>query len=308
MNEFVSDGWSTAITVVTLVSILACFVLALSLASRKAPKRGDGSVETTGHVWDDDLTELNNPLPRWWLYLFYLTCIFAVVYLLLYPGLGSYRGQLGWTQANQYEEEVAKVAAAVAPIYDKFSKLPIAQVAKDPEAVAIGERLYQTYCVQCHGSDARGSRGFPNLADNDWLGKGGPDYILETLMNGRQAVMPPMATALGSEKEIMYMANYVLSLSNSGHDSFKAQMGRDSFGVCAACHGSDGKGNPVIGAPNLTDDIWLYGGGLGTIENVIRNGLTNEMPAFGHLLQDGKGHILAAYIWSLSQNDDDTTN
>ncbi|MGC1441163.1 MAG: cytochrome-c oxidase, cbb3-type subunit III, partial [Burkholderiaceae bacterium] len=214
---------------------------------------------------------------------------------------GSHQGQLGWTQNSQYEKEVADVSAAIAPIYDKYLKMPIADVAKEPEAVAIGERLYQTYCVQCHGSDARGSRGFPNLTDSDWLGKGGPDYILETMMNGRQAVMPPMGAALGSDKEVTYVANYVLSLSNSTHDSFKAQMGRDSFGVCAACHGSDGKGNPVVGAPNLTDDIWLYGGGISAIKQAITRGLNNQMPAFGHLLQDGKGHILAAYIWSLSQ-------
>lgn len=301
MSDFFHDGWSMYIAVVTLVSIAACLVLAVSLASRKAPKDESGAVQTTGHLWDGDLTELNNPLPRWWLYLFYLTCVFGVVYLLLYPGLGSYEGQLKWSQTGQYDAEVKKVDEAIAPLYEKYNGMAVADISKEPEALAMGERLYQTYCVQCHGSDARGSRGFPNLTDNDWLGKGDPDYIVQTILNGRQAAMPPMGAALGGAKEVDYMANYVLSLSGSGHDGFKAEMGRDSFGVCAACHGADGKGNPIVGAPNLTDDIWLYGGGVSSIRNIINNGRNNQMPGFAFLVNEDKARMIAAYVWSLSE-------
>lgn len=301
MADFMHDGWSLYIAVVTLVSIAACLVLAMSLASRKAPRNAAGEVETTGHIWDEDLTELNNPLPRWWLYLFYLTCIFALVYLWLYPGLGSFQGQLKWTQFSQYEAEVEKVDAAIAPLYERYQSMTVAEISKDGDAIAMGERLYQTYCVQCHGSDARGSRGFPNLTDNDWLGKGDTDYIVQTILNGRQAVMPPMAAALGSAKEVDYMANYVLSLSGSGHDGFKAEMGKDSFGTCAACHGTNGKGNPTIGAPNLTDDVWLYGGGLSSIRSAINNGLNNQMPGFSFIVNEDKARLIAAYVWRLSE-------
>ncbi|MEZ5659472.1 MAG: cytochrome-c oxidase, cbb3-type subunit III [Burkholderiaceae bacterium] len=301
MADFVSSGWSTFITVVTLVSVAFCFWLAYAMASAKVTTDDKGNVKSTGHVWDGDLQELNNPLPRWWLYLFYITNVFAVVYLWLYPGLGTFKGQLGWTQQSQYEAEMKKASEAYDPLFEKYLKQDIAAVAKDPEAVAMGERLYLTYCVQCHGSDARGSTGFPNLADKDWLGAGDGEYIKTTILNGRQAVMPPMAAAVGSPDDVDKLAHYVLSLSGGAHESFKAALGKDKFATCAACHGPDGKGNAAIGAPNLTDKVWLYGGGLSQVVYAINNGRNNEMPGFGHLMGDGKAHVLAAYVYSLSQ-------
>lgn len=300
MADFFSSGWSIFIAVTTIVSIIACYALALLMSRGKVLTDENGNVESTGHVWDEDLRELNNPLPKWWLYLFYITCIFGFVYLLLYPGLGSYQGLLGWSQTGQYDTEVAKVKERVAPLYAKYTGQKIADVAEIPEAVEMGQRLYLTYCIQCHGSDARGSGSFPNLVDNDWLGGGTPDYIKQTILNGRNAVMPPMAAALGPDVD--NVAHYVASLSGLAHDEIKAARGKPKFGTCAACHGVDGKGNAAIGAPNLTDDIWLHGVGVEAIKHAINNGIQNAMPAFDKLVDDGPAHVLAAYVWSVSKD------
>ncbi len=297
MADFVSSGWSIYISAVTTVSILFCVWLCWVLASKKA---AGSSVETTGHVWDETLAEYNNPLPRWWLYLFYITIAFAVGYLVLYPGFGASKGQFGWSQVGQYETEVQKAKAVYEPLFTRYLSQDIKQVAADPEARAMGERLYLTYCVQCHGSDARGSRGFPNLSDKDWLYGGDPEKIKETILGGRQGMMPPMAAAVGEAADVENVANYVLSLSQSGHDPAKAALGKAKFGACAACHGPDGTGNPALGAPNLTDKTWLYGGGVATIIESINKGRSNQMPAFKDLLGEGKAHVLSAYVWSLS--------
>ncbi|PID61746.1 MAG: cytochrome-c oxidase, cbb3-type subunit III [Gammaproteobacteria bacterium] len=305
MADFFSSGWSLYIILVSGVSIFGCYWLAYWVANQRAPEKpADGEVGTTGHVWDDDLEEYNNPLPRWWLYLFYSTCAFAVYYLFLYPGLGNIRGMLGWTSAKQYESEMARAAAAYDPLFEKYLDMDIADVSNNPEAVAMGERLYLTYCTQCHGSDARGSRSFPNLADNDWLGAGDPEYIKHTIQNGRTAVMPTMLEAIGNtEEDLDAMANYVLSLSGSDHDAALAAKGETKWAVCSACHGPDATGLPAIGAPNLTDDTWLYGGSIDSIKHAIRNGFNNQMPSFGERVGEGKAHVLAAYIWSLSNEE-----
>lgn len=301
MADFVSGGWSTFITVSTLVSILACFLLAWQVARAKLPPTVNGEVESTGHVWDEDLRELNNPLPRWWLYLFYITCVFSLLYLVLYPGLGTFKGTLNWSSTGQYDEEVARVNAVVDPLFATYMAQEIPEVAANPEANAMGERLFLTYCSQCHGSDARGSRSFPNLSDNDWLGTGEPDYIKQTILNGRNAVMPAMIAAIGNtDEDAEAVANYVLSLSDSNHDAEKAAVGKAKFMVCAGCHGMDGTGSAAIGAPNLTDDTWLYGGSINSVKHAITDGFNNRMPSFGELLGEGKAHVLAAYIWSLS--------
>lgn len=297
MADFTSSGWSFYISFVTIVSIAFCFWLAIVLS--KGRVKGQ-EVGTTGHRWDETLEELNNPLPRWWLGLYILTCVFSVAYLILYPGLGSFAGVLGWSQKDQYEREVARVNQAVEPLFAKYMAQDVKAVAADLQAREMGERLYLTYCVQCHGSTAQGSRGFPNLSDNDWLWGGEPEAIKTTITQGRTGAMPPMAEQVGSSDDVANLANYVLSLSNSGHDPAKAALGKDKFGVCAACHGPDGKGNQALGAPNLTDRIWLYGGGLATITETINKGRTNQMPAFGELLGEGKIHLLTAYVWGLS--------
>ncbi len=298
MADFISSGWSTYITVVSIVSILGCGVFLFQQARTRVAKTSMG--ETTGHAWDETLQEFNNPLPKWWMWLFYITIVFALAYLYMYPGLGSSGGSLGWSSTKQYDDEVAAAKAVYEPLFAKYLAQPVDAVAGDPQARQMGERLYLTYCVQCHGSDARGSKGFPNLADKDWLHGGAPDKIKETILGGRNGVMPPMGEALGGAADVENVANYVLSLSKGGHDPAKAELGKAKFAVCAACHGADGTGNPALGAPNLTDSTWLYGGSLATVTETIVKGRNNQMPSFKELLGEGKIHVLAAYVWGLS--------
>ena len=297
MSDFTSNFWSLYVTGISLVGIFACLLLLWFSGKAKAMTANDN---TTGHVWDGDLREMNNPLPRWWVWLFIITVIFALTYLALYPGLGTYAGKFGWSAIGQYEAEVAKGNKEVEPLYARFNSMKPEDVAGDPQAMAIGERLFMNNCSQCHGSDARGSKGFPNLSDKDWLHGGTPDKIVETLVNGRIGNMPPMAAAVGSADDVRNVANYVLSLSASPHDSVKASLGKSKFGACAACHGVDGKGNQAIGAPNLTDDIWLHGWGENAIVSMINNGKVNQMPAQKDKLTESQIHVLASYVWSLS--------
>jgi cytochrome c oxidase cbb3-type subunit 3 len=280
-----------------LVGIVACLLLLYFSGKAKAMTAHDN---TTGHVWDGDLREMNNPLPRWWVGLFLITIVFALGYLALYPGLGNSAGQLGWSSAGQYEAEVAKANQELAPLYAKFSGMPPEEVAKDPQAMAIGDRLFMNNCAQCHGSDARGTKGFPNLSDSDWLYGGTHDKIKETLVNGRLGNMPPMAAAVGSPEDVRNLAHYVLSLSKSPHDALRASLGKPKFVACAACHGPDGRGNQTIGAPNLTDDIWLHGWGENAIIAMVNNGKVNQMPAQAGKLTDAQLHVLASYVWGLS--------
>ncbi|MBC7620938.1 MAG: cytochrome-c oxidase, cbb3-type subunit III [Candidatus Saccharibacteria bacterium] len=297
MSDFTSGFWSIFIASVTILSILACGLLLWFSGKAKAMTAHDN---TTGHVWDGDLREMNNPLPRWWVWLFVITIVFALVYLALYPGLGSSAGQLGWTQINEYQKEVDKGNAAVAPLYAKFAAMSPEDMSRDPQAKAIGERLFMNNCSQCHGSDARGSKGFPNLTDSDWLHGGTPEKITETLIQGRQGQMPPMAAAVGTADDVKNVANYVLSLSNSPHDSVRANLGKSKFTACAACHGIDGKGNQALGAPNLTDDIWLHGYGETAVIAMVNNGKINQMPAQAGKLTEGQIKVLTSYVWGLS--------
>jgi cytochrome c oxidase cbb3-type subunit 3 len=297
MSDFVNGGWSLFVAISTIGGLVLCLVL-LAIASRRKVMASDN---TTGHVWDEDLVELNNPLPRWWMWLFIITVVFAAVYLAFYPGLGSNAGTLKWTAVGQYETEQARARAAMAPIYAKYTAMSAEQLAREPEAMAMGQRLFLVTCSQCHGSDGRGSKGFPNLTDKDWLGAGTPEYIEKTITEGRIGVMPPMAAAVGSSEDVRNVANYVLSLSGSAHNSIAAQLGKSKFTVCAACHGIDGKGNPTVGAPNLTDKTWLHGWGEEAIIAMVNNGKNNAMPAQGRLLTPEQIHVLGAYVWSLSQ-------
>ncbi len=297
MSDFVSSGWALFVAAVTVVSLIACLAL-LIIASRRRVMANDN---TTGHVWDVDLKEMNNPLPRWWMWLFVATVVFAAVYLAFYPGLGTNRGTLGWTSLGQYEAEQDKARAAMAPVYARYTSMPAEELAKDTQAMGIGERLFLNNCAQCHGSNGRGSKGFPNLTDNDWLYGGTHDIIKTTITGGRNGVMPPMAAALGTADDVRNVANYVLSLSASPHDQARAELGKAKFAVCAACHGPEGKGNQVIGAPNLTDKIWLHGFGEAAIVQTITNGRNNMMPAQASRLTPEQIHVLGAYVWNLSQ-------
>jgi cytochrome c oxidase cbb3-type subunit 3 len=256
---------------------------------------------STGHVWDVDLKEMNNPLPRWWMVLFVITVVFAVAYLLLYPGLGAAKGKLGWSSSNQYVQEQQAAAAAMAEVYAKFAGQPVEVLAQDAKAMAIGERLYINNCATCHGSDAKGSKGFPNLTDGEWLYGGSHEKIVETITLGRQGNMPPMAAAVGSAQDVRNLAQYVLSLSGSPHNVVDASEGKAKFAVCAACHGANGKGNQAMGAPNLTDKVWLHGWGEQAIINIVNNGKVNVMPAQGARLTPEQIHVLGGYVWRLSQ-------
>ena len=297
MSDFINDFWAMYVAVATIASIVVCLILLWISGTTKVSPAADN---TTGHVWDGDLREMNNPLPKWWVYLFIITVIFAFVYGALYPTFGTFKGQLGWSSSGQHAAEVAKVEKAIAPIYAEFVKMDVPAVAANPKANAIGERLFMNYCAQCHGSDARGSKGFPNLADNDWLGGGDPAIISATIANGRTGVMPPMAAAVGTSEDVANVAQYVLSLSGSPHDAVKASLGKDKFAACAACHGADGKGNHAVGAPNLTDNIWLYGWGTDAIIKIVNEGKTNVMPGQARLLNADQIHVLTAYVWGLS--------
>lgn len=297
MSDFVHSGWAWFVAVATVVSLLACLGL-LVIASRREVMADDN---TTGHVWDADLRELNNPLPRWWMYLFVLTVVFAAVYLAFYPGLGTHQGTLKWSSAGQYEAEQTKARQAMSPVYARFTAMNAEQLASDTAAMGIGQRLFLNNCAQCHGSDGRGSKGFPNLADSDWLGGDTHDYVKGVITKGRVANMPAMAAAVGSAADVANLAQYVLSLSGSGHNNVAAELGKAKFAVCAACHGAEGKGNMALGAPNLTDKIWLHGWGEQAIVSIVTHGKQNVMPAQDRLLTPEQIHVLGAYVLNLSK-------
>ena len=299
MSDFVNNFWSVYVAGITVVGILACFVMLIITARKKVVSDSDN---TTGHVWDEDLRELNNPMPRWWIWLFVITLVFGLVYLIAYPGLGAYAGKMQWSQTGAYEAEVEKANADLAPLYARFTAMSTEEMSKDNQAMAIGERLFMNNCAQCHGSDARGSKGFPNLVDGDWLHGGAPENIKQTITEGRMAMMPPQAEVVGTPEDVRNLANYVLSLSGSPHDALKASQGQSKFTACAACHGMDGKGNTLLGAPNLTDDVWLHGWGEDAIVDIITNGKMNEMPAQNKKLTPAQIDVLTAYVWGLSNN------
>jgi cytochrome c oxidase cbb3-type subunit 3 len=309
MSDFTSEFWNLYVIVLTLVSILACGVLLYVMGRMRvaAPtqKPSGGAANTTGHVWDEDLAEYNNPLPRWWMWLFYITIVFSLGYLVLYPGLGKVPGVLGWTSAGMHTREVKEVDATVVPLYAKYMAMDVKDVAADAQATAMGERLFLNHCAQCHGSDAGGAKSFPNLRDKDWLYGGDPETIKASINDGRNGIMPPFGAVLGGEG-VKNVASYVRSLSGQTVDSLRAQLGKPLFlQNCSACHGMDGKGNQQIGAPNLTDPIWLYGGTEATIIETITKGrgsasAVTRMPAHKDDLDKGKIHLLTAYVWRLS--------
>ena len=296
MSQFTSEFWDLYIAVVTVASIIACAVLLRVQGVRKT-----SGAETSGHVWDEDLREYNNPMPGWWIGLFYITIAFGIVYLVLYPGLGSYPGTLGWTQVTQLEEENARAQAAYGPLYEKFAAQDVEALAKSAEALAVGQKLFLNHCAQCHASDGGGSRGFPNLTDKDWLWGGSPEAIRTSITEGRTGAMPPFGPVLG-EQGVKDVAHYVLSLSGLTHDSIRRARGEPLFkSNCVACHGAEGKGNQALGAPNLTDGFWLHGAGETAIAEQVARGRVNQMPAHKELLSPAKIHLLTAYVYSLSR-------
>ncbi len=295
MADFISGFWNMYVMVLVALSILFCvFVLVSNMT-----KREKGPVELHGHVWDETLAEYNNPLPRWWMYLFWITIFFAIGYLAIYPGFGNsnqHRGQ--WAQ---YEAEMKAGEERFGPVFAKYREMDVMAVAADPEANAMGKRLFLTYCQQCHGAAAQGAKSFPNLTDGEWLWGGAPENIKETITNGRNGVMTPFGQVLGADG-VKDVANYVRSMNGLAHDSVRAQRGKDLFANnCVACHGADAKGNPMLGAPNLTNNLWLYGSSEATIIETVTHGRNNKMPAFGEFLGQDKVHLLTAYVLSLSK-------
>ncbi len=299
MSDFVNGFWNIYVAAISVVSILGCAVL-LWLQSSHVHKPG----ETTGHVWDEDLREFSNPLPNWWRWLFYITVFYALFYLAMYPGLGAFSGKFDWTSAGQYGKEQKTAEATYGPIFEKYLKQDIKAVAASPEANEMGQRLFQTYCSQCHGSDARGTKGFPNLTDKDWLWGGSADQIKETLVKGRDAMMPAKGLKPDLDADqIKDIANYVRSLSGLAADSIRVQRGKELYApACAACHGPEGKGTIGL-APNLSDNAWLYSSAEDTIIETITKGRVNRMPAFGDFLGEAKIHLLTAYVYSLGGAD-----
>ena len=303
MSDFTNGFWPLYVALISLVSILACgWLLWAAGKATVRPQPAGQHDSTTGHVWDEDLRELNNPLPRWWMWLFIITVVFALAYLVIFPGLGSFPGVLEWSTDSEHKQDVSRLREQVAPLYASFAAQPVEALARNPAALAIGERLFMNNCSQCHGSDARGSKSYPNLtnANAAWLGERGGDHIVQTVTNGRIGVMPPLGAAIGGDPEISELANYVLSLSGSPHNEIKAFSGKARFAACAACHGVDGKGNKALGAPNLTDEYWLHGWGEAAIANIVKNGRNNVMPAQAPKLSAEQIHVVAAYVLSLS--------
>lgn len=289
-----TNFWSIFIIVLVVGNILAMVWLLLATSR----SNGMNEAETTGHKWDG-IEELNNPLPRWWLGLFVLTIIFAGVYLVLYPGLGSYEGTLNWSQLGQYNDAKEVNRAQQDEFFAEFADYTVPMLADNAKAMETGERLFANNCSTCHGSDARGAKGFPNLADGDWLYGGEPETIVASITEGRAGVMPNLRL---NGADVTVLALYVQHLAGRKDvTDYAIQRGESLFGVCAACHGPDGKGNQAIGAPNLTDDIWLHGPREADIEHVLRNGIQGNMPSFKNALSENEIKLLAAYVTSLGK-------
>lgn len=293
-----SNFWSAWIIFLTAANIYGCWWLVRWTVKPRAEEAAEGDV--TGHSWDG-LQEFNNPLPKWWLQMYYITIFFAVAYLALYPGLGSFPGLLGWTQHNQHAREVRAADEKYGPMFAQYADEGVESLSSNEDAVKLGRSLFSTYCTVCHGSDARGARGFPNLADADWLFGGAPDAIKASIGAGRTSIGMPAYSEQFSDQEIDEVTNYVLTLSGRDADAVLAAAGKPKFEtLCAACHMPNGVGNPALGAPNLTDSIWLYGGSAGVIKTTISKGRKGVMPPHDEFLGSDKVHLLTTYVYSLS--------
>jgi cytochrome c oxidase cbb3-type subunit 3 len=293
--------------ILVVLNIGGCALLLWWTARRRGGESTSGTAGTTGHVWDGDLREYTKPMPRWWIIWFYLTIVFAIAYLVWYPGFGNFAGSSGWTAAKEHDAAVALAQEKLAPLFARFDGQPIDRIATDPEGLALGKSIFANNCAACHGSDARGAKGFPNLVDDDWQWGGSPDDILATVLNGRQAAMPPMGAALGGDEVVTQVAVYVQSLSGQKVDPGMAAAGKPKFELlCAACHTPAGTGNPLLGAPNLTDTIWLYGSDFNTIRDGIVNGHAGQMPAHLPLIGETRVRLAAAWVYAQSHPSNDS--
>ncbi len=294
--DFTSQFWAYFIAAVTIASL--AYVVLLAFFNRKT---SSGANETTGHVWDEDLTEYDNPLPAWWLYLLYITVIFGIVYLILYPGLLPNGGLFNWSQVGQYEAELETAEQTYAATFDAYAQAPVTELASNEQAMKTAARLFTQNCALCHGNDARGAPGIPNLRDDDWIFGDSSDVILKTILQGRVAVMPGWEAVLGGPEAVADVANFVLQLSGEVVNVESAKRGQAKYAtVCVACHGANGGGNQLLGGVNLTDQIWLHGGSFETVSDIIANGISNNMPAHEPILGETKSKLLAAYVLSLN--------
>lgn len=295
-----SSGWSWYISIISIANILACIWL-IRWTARKRP--GEGAAhETTGHTWDG-LEELNQPMPRWWLWLFYATIAFSLLYLLLYPGLGAFKGLLGWSQYSAYEEEVQQVEEEVAPLFARYADIPIPELARNDEAMQTGRRLFANNCAVCHGTDGGGRPGFPDLTDDAWSWGGEPAQIYQSILDGRNGVMPALEDALGDDG-VEAVTAYLYDLNGRDAPAEKVREGETLYRQqCAACHGQDANGNTGMGAPNLKDGNWTYGGSREAIEHTLREGRRGEMPGHESLLGEDRVHLLAAFVYNLSRDE-----
>ncbi len=292
-----SSAWAWYVFAGTIVSILACFWL-IMFSKRQGPSQED-IAGSESHVWDEDVRELNNPLPRWWLWLFIGTLVWSIGYLIYYPGLVVTEGVARWSQEAQYEAEMAAAEARYAPLFERFSAMDIDALVNDPQAMSLGSSLFANYCAQCHGSSAQGAPGFPNLTDEEWLWGGEPAQIEQAILKGRNAVMPALGPALGTDGDVDAMVSYVQSLQD-GQDTSSPAHAKYMM-LCIACHGPTGAGNPVLGAPSLANDAWLYGSSDSVIRQSIMEGRNGIMPAHEALIGPDRARILAAYVYSLSR-------
>jgi len=299
-----TGGWSWYVILLVALNIVGAAWLLWWTAKRHP---GDPPADATSHHWDGDLTEYNKPLPRWWINLFWLTIAFGLGYLAWYPGLGNFAGKGGWSSRSQLAAEQQAADKVLAKAFAAYADKPIDVIARDPAAVLTGQRIFANTCAQCHGSDARGNKGYPNLSDRYWQWGGAPETILATILDGRQANMPPFAAALGGEGNVTAVAVYVQSLSGIKVDPMLAGTGKQVFsGICAACHGAEGKGNPAIGSADFTDDYWMYGNRVEDIRAAIEAGHNGQMPAHRHILGETRARLVGAYVWSLSHPDGHT--
>jgi cytochrome c oxidase cbb3-type subunit 3 len=293
-----SSQWSWYIVALVALNIVGCVWLLWFTGKRRA---GDPTPEQTSHYWDEDLTEYNKPMPRWWIVLFYLTIVFSLGYLLYYPGLGAFSGTGGWSSRREHDAQRAENDARIAAAFAPYAEKSIEELAKDPAALKLGQSLFANHCAACHGADARGARGFPNLTDSVWHWGGAPEDILTTIRDGRQAMMPPLAGAFANEAEIDETVAYVRSLSGQSVDAGQAERGAARFAaVCSACHGPEGKGNALMGAPDLTDSYWLYGGDAATVRATVTAGRSGQMPAHQDLLGAARTRVAAAWVYARS--------
>jgi cytochrome c oxidase cbb3-type subunit III len=295
-----SSLWSLYIAIFSIVNVVACLWLLWWTSKQRSTGKQDVAAQTTGHEWDG-ISEYNTPLPKWWLNLFYLTIAFGFVYFALYPALGNFAGTQGWSSAKQHDADANAADARIRPLFEAFANKPMQALMHDPDAQRLGRSVFANHCATCHGSDARGAKGFPNLTDQDWLWGGAPDTVLATVLEGRQAAMPGLEAVIGSAA-VPAVTVYVQSLSGMAADAQLAAKGEQPFkNICAACHGAEGRGNPLLGAPNLTDNIWLYGADFDSIAQSIRVGRNGVMPAHRDLIGEERVRVAAAWVLAQSQ-------